>query len=281
MHTWCERRDIEGVPLPPAAPSSARHALTGVTMASLGRRLLVESAGTAWVVFVGCGSAVLNAGAVQQGWGVLEVPFAFGLSLATAMAVFGRISGAHFNPAVSIGFATAQRFTVRDLLPYIGAQLLGAVAGAALLVYVASGRPGFELAASAFGANGYDDHSPADYRLHAAFAVEFAMSFVFVFVSLAVSAHKSSASFAPFVTGACFMLAYLIATPVTNASINPARSTGVALFVGDWALDQLWLFWAAPMAGGVLAGLAWPALCREQPDARGPREAAHRLEESR
>jgi aquaporin Z len=223
---------------------------------------------------------VLNAGAVQQGWGVLEVPFAFGLALATAMAVFGRISGAHFNPAVSVGFATAQRFTVRDLLPYIGAQLAGAVAGAALLVYVASGRPGFELAASAFGANGYDDHSPADYRLHAAFAIEFAMSFVFVFVSLAMSTRKSSA-FAPLVTGACFMLVYLIATPVTNASINPARSTGVALFVGDWALDQLWLFWAAPMAGGVLAGLAWPALCREQPDAREPREAARTLEESR
>jgi aquaporin Z len=231
-------------------------------------------------VFVGCGSAVLNAGAVQQGWGVLEVPFAFGLALATAMAVFGHISGAHFNPAVSVGFATAQRFAVRDLLPYIGAQLAGALAGASLLVYVANGRPGFELAASVFGANGYDDHSPADYRLHAALAVEFAMSFVFVFVSLAVSARQSSPTFAPLMTGACFMLVYLIATPVTNASINPARSTGVALFVGDWALDQLWVFWAAPLAGGVLAGLVWPMLGRERADALESREAAHQLEES-
>ncbi|CAB3750701.1 aquaporin Z [Paraburkholderia solisilvae] len=232
-------------------------------MASLGKRLVVEGAGTAWVVFVGCGSAVLNAGAVQQGWGVLEVPFAFGLALTTAMAVLGRVSGAHFNPAVTVGFATAQRFPVRDLLPYIAAQLIGALVGAALLAYVASGRPGFELSSSTFGANGYDDHSPSDYRLHAALAVEFAMSFVFVFVHLAMSTRKASASFAPLVVGACFALIYLIATPVTNASVNPARSTAVALFVGDWALDQLWLFWAAPMAGGLLAGLAYPLMGRD------------------
>jgi aquaporin Z len=230
-------------------------------MASLGKRLVVEGAGTAWLVFVGCGSAVLNAGAVQQGWGVLEVPFAFGLALTTASAVLGRISGAHFNPAVTVGFATAQRFPVRDLLPYIAAQLIGALLGAALLAYVASGRPGFDLTSSAFGANGYDDHSPFDYRLRAALSVEFAMSFVFVFVNLTMAARNKRASFAPFVIGACFTLIYLIATPVTNASVNPARSTAVALFVGDWALDQLWLFWAAPMAGGLLAGLAYPLLC--------------------
>jgi aquaporin Z len=230
-------------------------------MASLGKRLVVEGAGTAWLVFVGCGSAVLNAGAVQQGWGVLEVPFAFGLALTTAIAVLGRFSGAHFNPAVTVGFATAQRFPVRDLLPYIAAQLFGALLGAALLAYVASGRPGFDLTSSAFGANGYDDHSPSDYRLRAALAVEFAMSFVFVFVNLTMAARNRFASFAPFVIGACFTLIYLIATPVTNASVNPARSTAAALFVGDWALDQLWLFWAAPMAGGLLAGLAYPLLC--------------------
>ncbi|MFC0398235.1 aquaporin Z [Paraburkholderia rhizosphaerae] len=232
-------------------------------MASLGKRLVVEGAGTAWVMFIGCGSAVLNAGAVQQGWGVLEVPFAFGLALTTAMAVLGRVSGAHFNPAVTIGFATAQRFPVRDLLPYIAAQLIGALMGAALLAYVASGRPGFYLSSSAFGANGYDDHSPSDYRLHAALAIEFAMSFVFVFVNLAMSARKASTPLAPFVIGGCLALIYLIATPVTNASVNPARSTAAALFVGDWALDQLWLFWAAPMAGGLLAGLAYPLLCSE------------------
>ncbi|CAB3758076.1 aquaporin Z [Paraburkholderia humisilvae] len=243
-------------------------------MASLGKRLVVEGAGTAWVVFIGCGSAVLNAGAVQQGWGVLEVPFAFGLALATAMAALGHMSGAHFNPAVTVGFATAQRFPVRDLLPYIAAQLVGALVGAALLAYVASGRPGFDLSASAFGANGYDDHSPSDYRLHAALAVEFAMSFVFVFVNLAMSARKASTAYAPFVIGACLTLIYLIATPVTNASVNPARSTAAALFVGDWALDQLWLFWAAPMAGGLLAGLAYPLICSEAVNAVDGRGAA-------
>ncbi|HEY3596643.1 MAG TPA: aquaporin Z [Paraburkholderia sp.] len=244
-------------------------------MASLGKRLLVESAGTAWVVFIGCGSAVLNAGAVQQGWGMLEVPFAFGLALATAMFVLGRISGAHFNPAVTVGFLTAQRFPVRDLVPYVAAQLAGAVAGAALLAYVASGRPGFELTASAFGANGYGDHSPSDFPLRSALAVELTMSFVFVFVNLAMSARKASASGAPLATGMCLTLIYLVATPVTNASVNPARSTGAALFVGDWALDQLWLFWAAPMAGGILAGLLYPYLCRQ------PSEPAHERDQNR
>lgn len=232
-------------------------------MASLGKRLLVEGAGTAWLVFIGCGSVVLNAGAVQQGWGVLEVPFAFGLALATAMYVLGRFSGAHFNPAVTVGFATAQQFPVRDLVPYIAAQVAGALAGAALLAYVASGRPGFELAASQFVANGYGAHSPSDYQLRSALAIEVTMSFVFVIANLAMSGRRAAASLAPLVTGACLTLIYLVAMPVTNASVNPARSTGTAVFVGDWALDQLWLFWAAPMLGGVLAGVLYPRLCRE------------------
>ena len=222
-------------------------------MSGLGKRMIVEGAGTAWLVFIGCGTAALNTGA--QGIGVIAVPLAFGLALATATYVLGRFSGAHFNPAVTVAFVTAQRFPVRDLAPYIAAQVLGAAAGAALLVYIASGRPGFELASSEFGATGYGDHSPADYSLHSALAVEITMSFAFVLARMLVSNGRWANLVGPLVAGLWLMLGYVVATPVTNASLNPARSTGPALFVGDWALDQLWLFWAAPLAGGVLAGL--------------------------
>jgi aquaporin Z len=223
-------------------------------MVALGKRLLVEGGGTAWVVFIGCGSVVLNTGAVQQGYGVLEVSLAFGLALVTASYAFGAISGAHFNPAVTIGFTVAQRFPVRDLLPYIAAQLLGAIAAAALLAYVASGRPSFELGASEFAANGFGDHSPADYQLHSALVVELALSFAFVMASLLMTSRRRLRPIAPLVAGACLMVIYMVSIPVTGGSINPARSTGQALFVGDWALDQLWLFWAAPLLGGVAAG---------------------------
>lgn len=223
-------------------------------MVALGKRLWVEGVGTAWVVFIGCGSLVLNTGAAQQGYGVLEISLAFGLALVTASYAFGAISGAHFNPAVTIGFTVAHRFPVRDLLPYIAAQILGAIAAAALLAYVASGRPGFELAASEFAANGFGEHSPADYQLHSALAVELALSFVFVMASLIVACRRKLRPIAPLVAGACLMIVYMVSIPVTNGSINPARSTGQALFVGDWALDQLWLFWAAPLLGGVAAG---------------------------
>ncbi|MCX4141143.1 aquaporin Z [Paraburkholderia sp. SEWSISQ10-3 4] len=223
-------------------------------MVGLGKRLWVEGVGTAWVVFIGCGSIVLNTGAVQQGYGVLEVSLAFGLALVTASYAFGAYSGAHFNPAVTIGFTVAHRFPVRDLLPYIAAQILGAIAAAALLVYVASGRPGFELGASEFAANGFGEHSPADYQLHSALVVELALSFAFVLVSLMVTCRRKLRPIAPLVAGASLMIVYMVSIPVTNGSINPARSTGQALFVGDWALDQLWLFWAAPLLGGVAAG---------------------------
>ncbi|WP_109482915.1 aquaporin [Paraburkholderia sp. C35] len=222
-------------------------------MSGLGKRLIVEGAGTAWLVFAGCGTAVLNAGA--QGGSFLAAPLAFGLALATAAYVLERFSGAHFNPAVTVGFVMAHRFPVRDLAPYIAAQVIGALVGTALLVYIASGRPGFELAASEFGANGYGDHSPADYQLHSALAVEITMSFAFVLARMLTSGSQSANLIGPLVTGLWLMLSYVVATPVTNASLNPARSTGPALFVGDWALDQLWLFWAAPLAGGMLAGL--------------------------
>lgn len=237
-------------------------------MAGLGKRLIVESAGTAWFVFVGCGTAVLNAGA--QGNNVLLVPLAFGFALTTAACVLGRFSGAHFNPAVTVGFVTAQRFPVRDLAPYIAAQVLGSIAGAALLAYVAGGQPGFTFAAREFGANGYGDHSPADYQLHSALAVELAMSFAFVMARMLTSDGRSARLLGPLVTGLWLVLSYIVAMPVTNASLNPARSTGPALFVGDWALDQLWLFWAAPLAGGVLAGLLHSYLLRDAHDAVAP-----------
>ncbi|MEI6000241.1 aquaporin [Paraburkholderia bengalensis] len=243
-------------------------------MSGLGRRLVSEGAGTAWFVFVGCGTTVLDTGA--QGNCVLAIPLAFGLALATATYVLRRFSGAHFNPAVTVALVTAQRFPVRDLAPYIAAQILGAVAGAALLAFVASGRPGFELAASEFGANGYGDHSPADYRLHSALTVEVTMTFAFVMARLLVSKGKSGTLIGPVIEGVWLTLSYVVALPVTNASLNPARSTGPAIFVGDWALDQLWLFWAAPLAGGVLAGLlhsrlfngAQRAFARQHPKSR-------------
>lgn len=223
-------------------------------MVALGKRLLVESAGTAWLVFVGCGSLVLNVGTIQQAGGVLEAAVAFGLALATASYCAGRLSGAHFNPAVTVGFTVAQRFPVRDLLPYIASQILGAVAAAALLLYVAGGRPGFELRASEFAANGFGEHSPADYQLHSALAIEFVLSFCFVMANLVVARRHRPEPFAPWVVGACLAVVYVVSIPVTNGSVNPARSTALALFVGDWALDQLWLFWAAPLSGGVAAG---------------------------
>ncbi len=245
-------------------------------MSGLGKRLIVEGAGTAWLVFIGCGTAALNTGA--QGCSVMAVPLAFGLALATATYVLGRFSGAHFNPAVTVAFVTAQRFPVRDLAPYIAAQVLGAAAGAALLMYIASGRPGFELAASEFGATGYGDHSPADYSLHSALAVEITMSFAFVLARMLVSKGRWANLVGPLVVGLWLMLSYVVATPVTNASLNPARSTGPALFVGDWALDQLWLFWAAPLAGGMLAGLLHSRVFSEPRDIFARRRADRRGE---
>jgi len=244
-------------------------------MVTLGKRLWSEGVGTAWLVFVGCGSVVLDTSGVLQGSSALEMSLAFGLAFATASYAFGKTSGAHFNPAVTIGFTVAQRFPVRDLLPYIAAQIVGATLAAAFLAYIASARPGFELGASNFAANGFGAHSPADYPLHCALVVEFALSFVFVIACLLVANRKEIAPAAPLVTGACLMLAYLVSIPVTNGAINPARSTAQALFVGNWALDQLWLFWAAPFSGALLAGVVFSFLnghadpCTSLGDERG------------
>lgn len=237
-------------------------------MVALGKRLWGEGVGTAWIVFIGCGSFVLDTRTYLQGYGGLEMSLPFGLAFITASYAFGKISGAHFNPAVTVGFTVAQRFPVKDLLPYIVAQTLGAIAAAALLVCIASGRPGFDLAASEFAANGFGAHSPADYQLHSALIVELVLSFAFVMASLSVAVRAKISSFAPLILGTWLTLIYLVSIPVTNGSINPARSTAQALFVGNWALDQLWLFWAAPLAGGVAAGVLFSFLSKSSRPSR-------------
>nr|WKF58270.1 Aquaporin Z 2 [Paraburkholderia busanensis] len=232
-------------------------------MVVLGKRLVAEGVGTAWLVFIGCGSIVLCTGTVQQGYCALEVASAFGLAFATGRYLFGGTSGAHFNPAVTIGFTVAQRFPIRDVVPYIAAQILGAIAASALLAYIANGRPGFVVGASEFAANGFGDHSPADYQLHSVLVAEFVLSVVLVLANLLIEARRESASIAALVGGVFLMLVYLVSIPITNGSVNPARSTAQALFVGDWALDQLWLFWAAPLMGGVVAGMLFSFLHRK------------------
>ncbi len=221
----------------------------------LGMRLVVECAGTAWIVFAGCARNALNAGVPAPGGNEIETAIAFGLALFAATYMAGRASSAHFNPAVTVGYTVARRFPVRDLAPYLVAQTLGAIFGAGLLAGIASGRPGFWLPASDLGSNGYGEHSPAGYSLTSAFTIEFAMSFVFVITHLVMSNTPLRRKGAPAAIGACFMAIYLISMPVTNGATNPARSTGPAIFVGDWTLDQLWLFWAAPLLGALIAGV--------------------------
>jgi len=221
----------------------------------LGMRLVVECMGTGWLVFAGCAGTALNAGIPAQEWTLLATPVAFGLALVAANLVAARAASAHFNPAVTIGYAVARRFPVRDVVPYLAAQTLGAMAGAALLAWIASGRPGFSLAISEFGVNGYGAHSPADYALSSAFVVELAMSFAFVSTHLVMSGTSGRRRVAALATGITFASIYLVTMPVTNGAINPARSTGPAVLVGGWALDQLWLFWAAPLLGALGAGV--------------------------
>lgn len=228
----------------------------------LGRRLAVEGAGTAWLVFAGCAATALNASPPSQGFNVFEMAAAFGLALTVANYAAARAASAHFNPAVTIGYAVSGRFPVRDTGPYLAAQTIGAVLGAALLVRVASGRPGFSVAVSDLGSNGYDDHSPTDYALAAVFLLELAATFVFVLFHLLVSSTVARRKTAAFAVGACLAAIYLIAIPVSNGGANPARSTGPALFVGEWALDQLWLFWAAPLLGGAAAGVVYRLVSR-------------------
>ena len=220
------------------------------------RKLAAEFIGTAWLVLGGCGSAVLAAAFPQLGIGFVGVAFAFGLTVLTMAYAIGHVSGCHLNPAVSVGLCAGGRFDVLELPGYIIAQVLGAVAGAGVLYLIASGQAGFDVHAG-FASNGYGAHSPGGYALPAAFCCEFVMTFAFLFVILGATHGSAPRGFAPIAIGLCLTLIHLISIPVTNTSVNPARSTGPALFVGGWALKQLWLFWLAPILGALAAGVVY------------------------
>ncbi len=228
----------------------------------LTQKLGAECLGTFWLVFGGCGSAVLAAAFPQLGIGFLGVALAFGLTVMTMAYAVGHISGGHFNPAVSVGLAVAKRFPVKDLLPYVGAQLVGAIVAAAVLYVIASGKAGFDLAGG-FASNGYGDHSPGGYSLVACLVAEVVLTFAFLMIILGSTDRRAPAGFAPIAIGLGLTLIHLIGIPVTNLSVNPARSTGPALFVGGWALAQLWLFWVAPIIGAAIAGLVYPLFEKE------------------
>ena len=226
------------------------------------KKLVAEFIGTLWLVLGGCGSAVLAAGFPELGIGFVGVSIAFGLTVLTMAYSIGHISGCHLNPAVSVGLWMGGRFDKRDLLPYIVAQVLGGIAGAAILYFIASGKPGFEL--GGFAANGYGEHSPGGYGMYSALLTEIVMTFMFLIVILGATHSKAPQGFAGLAIGLSLTLIHLISIPVTNTSVNPARSTSQALFVGDWATGQLWLFWVAPIIGAALAGLAYKFLSPEE-----------------
>jgi aquaporin Z len=221
----------------------------------LSKRLGAEVFGTFWLVLGGCGSAVLAAAFPQLGIGFAGVALAFGLTVLTMAYAIGHVSGWHLNPAVSIGLATAGRFPVRDLVPYIAAQVIGATLGAWVIYLIATGNPSFDFASSGFAANGFGEHSPGHFSMSAALICEVVMTFFFVFVILGATDDRAPKGFAPIAIGLGLTLIHLVSIPVTNTSVNPARSTGPALFVGGWAMSQLWLFWVAPIAGALAAGV--------------------------
>nr|WP_281410319.1 aquaporin Z [Rhizobium laguerreae] len=229
-----------------------------VKEARMQKSLVAEFLGTFWLVFGGCGSAVLAAAYPELGIGFVGVAFAFGLTVLTMAYAVGGISGGHFNPAVSLGLTVAGRFPAARLVPYVVVQIVGAIAAAALLYLVASGKAGFEL--GGFAANGYGDHSPGGYSLLSALLIEVLLTMFFLIIILGSTSSRVPAGFAPLAIGLGLTLIHLVSIPVTNTSVNPARSTGQALFVGGWALQQLWLFWIAPLAGGALGGLVWKIL---------------------
>jgi aquaporin Z len=223
-------------------------------MPTLKNRLLAEAFGTFWLVFGGCGSAVLAAAYPQLGIGFAGVALAFGLTVLTMAYSLGHISGCHLNPAVTIGLWAGARFPAKDILPYVVAQVVGALIGAVVLAGVASGKPGFDVAASGLAANGYGAHSPGGYSLTSGLLIEFVLTLGFLVVILGSTDTRSPAGFAPIAIGLALTLIHLISIPVTNTSVNPARSTGPALLVGGWALAQLWAFWVAPIAGALAGG---------------------------
>lgn len=218
-----------------------------------------EFLGTFWLVLGGCGSAVLAAAFPGVGIGLHGVSLAFGLTVLTMAFAIGHISGCHLNPAVSIGLCVGGRFPAAKLGPYIAAQVLGAIAAGGVLYVIASGAPGFDVS-KGFASNGFGEHSPGGYSLVAALVTEIVMTMVFLFVIMGSTDARAPAGFAPIAIGLCLTLIHLISIPVTNTSVNPARSTGVAVFVGDWALAQLWLFWVAPIIGAALGASVYKAL---------------------
>jgi len=229
---------------------------------SLGKRTVAEFFGTFWLVFGGCGSAVLAAAFPQVGIGFHGVALAFGLSVLTMAFAIGHISGCHLNPAVSLGLTAGKRFPAKELPAYVVAQLAGAIAASGALFVIASGKDGFTTA-SGFAANGYGAHSPGGYSLLAGFTAEVILTAFFLFIIMGATDRRAPAGLAPIAIGLALTLIHLIAIPVTNVSVNPARSTGPALFVGGWALQQLWLFWVAPLIGGCIGALIYQAIGSE------------------
>ncbi len=230
---------------------------------SLSRRLTAEFVGTFWLVLGGCGAAVLAAGFPKLGIGFIGVALAFGLTLLTMAYAIGHISGCHINPAVTVGLFSGGRFPASEVVPYIIVQVLGAILASTVLYVIASGAADFSLS-NGFAANGYGAHSPGGYPLLSCVVSEVVMTFIFLFVIMGATDKRVPAGFAPIPIGLVLTLIHLISIPVTNTSVNPARSTGPALFVGGWALAQLWLFWIAPIVGGALGGLAYRALAPQE-----------------
>jgi aquaporin Z len=228
------------------------------------RKLAAEFIGTFWLVLGGCGSAVLAAAFPQLGIGFVGVSLAFGLTVLTMAFAIGHVSGCHLNPAVSVGLWAGGRFKATELPAYIIAQVLGAVAGAAVLYLIASGKAGFDVHAG-FASNGYGEHSPGGFSLESGFVCEVVMTFGFLFVILGSTHGSAPRGFAPIAIGLCLTLIHLVSIPVTNTSVNPARSTGPALFAGGWALQQLWLFWVAPLIGAAIAGLVYRWVGGDEP----------------
>ncbi len=226
------------------------------------RKLLAEFIGTLWLVLGGCGSAVLAAGYPELGIGFVGVSIAFGLTVVTMAYAIGHISGCHLNPAVSIGLWMGGRFDKKELLPYIISQVLGGIAGAGVLYAIATGKDGFEI--GGFAANGYGEHSPDGYNMAAALVTEIVLTFMFLIIILGATHSKAPKGFAGLAIGLGLTLIHLISIPVTNTSVNPARSTSQAIFAGGWALEQLWLFWVAPIVGAILAGIVYKIMSPEK-----------------
>jgi aquaporin Z len=226
------------------------------------KKYSAEAIGTFWLTFGGCGSAVIAAGLPDVGIGYLGVSLAFGLTVVTMAYAIGHISGCHLNPAVTLGLAAGGRFPAKEIIPYIAAQVIGGLIGGAVLYVIATGKAGFDVTAG-FASNGYGEHSPGGYSLLACLVAEFVLTAVFLFIIMGATHGKAPAGFAPLAIGLGLTLIHLISIDVTNTSVNPARSTGVALFAGGWALQQLWLFWIAPIAGGIVGGVSYRWLSSE------------------